>query len=102
MPAVTGRSIRTCVAAASLLSLPPLGAQTAQPLTLKAAYDAALAFDAQYLASTHELESARQQIPQARALLLPNVGLTASASPPVSFGRRVARPASPRVSESAG
>lgn len=80
MPAATGRWVRTCLAAACLLSLPPLGAQTAPPLTLKAAYDAALAFDAQYLASTHELESARQQIPQARALLLPNVGLTASAS----------------------
>ncbi len=74
------RRVMTYMAAASLLTTPPLWAQHREPVTLKAAYEAALGFDATFLASRHELESTRQQIPQARAALLPNVGISASVS----------------------
>lgn len=44
------------------------------------ALDAARQHDAQFRAARHELESARQAVPMARAALLPQIGLSASGS----------------------
>lgn len=55
-------------------------ATPATALTLAEAYQAALQYDAQWQASRHELESAKQDIPIARASLLPSVSFNASTS----------------------
>ena len=49
-------------------------------LTLAEAYEAALGYDAQFLASRHELASARLDVPIARALLMPSASFSASTS----------------------
>lgn len=52
----------------------------AQAINFVEALDAARQHDAQFRAAGHELESARQAVPMARAALLPQIGLSASGS----------------------
>ena len=43
-------------------------------------YQDARTYDAQYAAARHALEAGREKLPQGRALVLPNVNLSASAT----------------------
>jgi protease secretion system outer membrane protein len=71
-PRIRMRALALCIAT---LAACPVGA-----LTLPDAWRAALGNDAQYRASRHELESARQDLPITRASLLPSVNFSASTS----------------------
>ncbi len=64
---------RSAVAAAGLCLL-----GTAQAMTLAEAFDAALAHDPQYRAAVFDLDSARENLPIARASMMPQVQFTAS------------------------
>ena len=55
-----------------------LAATTAQAMSFAQAWDASRQHDAQYQSATHELASAQQLVPIARAALLPQVALNAS------------------------
>lgn len=71
------RTPRLRVLATAVLALT---AAAADALTLPEAWRAALGHDAQYQASRHELEVARQDLPISRAGLLPTVSFSASTS----------------------
>ena len=72
------RAIRYSIAAAALVAVAVAQAQTSGGFS--AAFDAALANDAEYRAARYELESREQNVPIARAGLLPSVGASYSES----------------------
>jgi len=66
--------IRSLALALSLLSA------AAQAEDLVQVYRDALRYDAQFAAARHALDAGRERLPQGEALLLPNIGLSASAN----------------------
>jgi len=66
--------IRTLALALLLLSA------AAQAEDLVQVYRDALRYDAQFAAARHALDAGRERLPQGEALLLPNIGLSASAN----------------------
>lgn len=70
------RFIQTLLALAATAAV----GMPAQAMNFVEALDAARRNDAQFRAAGHELESARQAVPMARAALLPQIGLSASGS----------------------
>lgn len=72
------RAVRIAVASAALAFAAHAHAQTAGGF--RAAFDAALANDAEYRAARYELDSREQNVPIARAGLLPSLGATYSES----------------------
>jgi outer membrane protein TolC len=69
---MTTRAAACFVTAVALLAAPLARAQPAGAFS--AAFDAALANDAEYRASRYELQSREQAVPIARASLLPSLG----------------------------
>jgi protease secretion system outer membrane protein len=75
---MTSRAAACFVTAVALLAAPLSHAQPAGAFS--AAFDAALANDAEYRASRYELQSREQAVPIARASLLPSLGASYSES----------------------
>jgi outer membrane protein len=62
----------------ALLLAACFGSAAAQAADLLSLYRDAIAYDAKFASAKASLDAAREQLPQARAGLLPNVGLQAS------------------------
>ncbi len=75
---VLARAAACLLATSALLAAPPAPAQAGGGFS--AAFDAALANDAEYRASRYELQAREQAVPIARASLLPNLGASYSES----------------------
>jgi outer membrane protein, protease secretion system len=75
----SGRRCRFRSAFLVLVSLIlPVAASGAEPLSLKEAYDHALEYDAQYLASEADTRIAKEEVAKARAGFLPNIKASTS------------------------